>query len=123
MTLYSELNADLLEAFTDLDEAVIDFTISYVSRGTYSAASQMRTNTRTISETWRGVQIDFNERDIKDAPIGKTVIGIIALASEAPFVINTKENYTITIDEQEYLVNKIKKDPINATYMFMGIEK
>lgn len=123
MSLYSELNEDLIDAFEDLDEAVIDFTISYVSRGTYDAASQMRINTRTVSGSWEGVQTNFSERDIKDFPIGKTVISVIAISSQAPFTINTKENYTITIDNQEYLVKRIKKDPINATYTFLGIEK
>ena len=123
MTLYSELNEDLIDAFEDLDEAVIDFTISYVSRGTFDAATQVRTNTRTVSGSWEGVQIGFNEKDIQDHSIGKTIIGIIAIRSQAPFTINTKENYTITIDDQEYLVKKIKKDPIAATYTFMCVEK
>jgi hypothetical protein len=122
MSLIEELTADVVEAFDDLDDVVFNFTISYSSGGTFVASTQTVTGRNSGSGSWRGVELEFTEKDLRDLPVGKTVIGIMAIASEAPFVIDTNVNYTITVDGKKYITHKIKRDPAKVTYALVCIE-
>jgi hypothetical protein len=112
----------VIDAFSDFGDAVFTFDISYTTGGSFDAATQTRINSRTYTGAWRGIRTNFSESDIKDMPISKTIVGIIAIASEEPFQINTNENYTIDTGGEVYLVKRIIKDPANVTYTFLCIE-
>lgn len=121
MSLIAEINSDLIDGFNDLDDLVKAYTISYNDPGLYDPAAGISSSTE-ISGPWRGIQIEYLEKDLTDEFVGKTVISILSLSYDRPFPIDNNINYSILFNGKNYIAKKIKQDPAFLTYQFVCIE-
>lgn len=114
MSLVGEFDSDIIETFNELDDIVFNFTISYDSVGDFDPIAGVSEKTETTG-SWRGIRDEFTEKDLDDFPVGKTAIKIIAISSEAPFIIDENVDYSILLFNKKYIVHSMKFDPANIT--------
>lgn len=122
MGLKAEIDADVVDAFNELDDIPFFITIYYESGGTFDASQGVTINRQTISGQWRGVRAENSSKSLIDFPTDKTMITIIFIASEMPFTIVDNIQYYLTIDGINYEVKAIDIDPADITYTFVAVE-